>query len=203
MDYLKLIKYIIIVLFCFTLIIAVKQCSSYKENYYNALSNVEAYQVRASNSENKVLQYSMTIESLRASKDSVDTKILALKDSLKIKDKAMQYAIYNKNIITKIDTVFIQDTIFNEGVCIDTSLIEPWYQLNLHLEYPSKVIINPTFKNEHTVIINSNKEFDKKPSKIFFVRWFQRKHTVVEVHIDDKNPYIYSEDNKFIKIIKD
>jgi hypothetical protein len=52
------------------------------------------------------------------------------------------------------------------------------------------------------VVINNKKEYNKKPSKIFFIRWFQKKHLVTEVNVEERNPYIKSKENKFIKINK-
>lgn len=203
MAYIRLMKYVVILVLTIAFLIAVKQCNSYKKDYHNALSNVEAYQNSASDNEKRVLQYSMTIDDLRASNDSIDKKIMELKDSLKIKDKKLQYAMYNKSVIAKTDTIHINDTVFIEGVCIDTLLYDPWYKLRLHLEYPATLVVNPEFDNEHYVLVNSKKEFNKEPSKIFFIRWFQKKHTVVEVHIEDKNPYINNTATKFVKILND
>ena len=36
----------------------------------------------------------------------------------------------------------------------------------------------------------------------FFIRWFQRKHTVTKVVIDEENPYIESDDNVFIRVVE-
>lgn len=201
MGYIRIIRLVLFCALCLALVFAVRQCRSYKDDYHNALSNVEAYQASASNNEKKILQYSMTVDALMASKDSIDRKIVELKDSLRIKNKTLQYAMYGKSVISKVDTVVITDTVFVEGTCIDTLITEPWYSLGLHLEYPSTIVANPKFTNEHFVMVNSSREYNKTPSKIFFIRWFQKKHTVVEVHVEDKNPYIENTNTKFIKIL--
>lgn len=40
------------------------------------------------------------------------------------------------------------------------------------------------------------------PKKFFLCRWFQKKHTVVEVNVIQDNPYCTNRNEKFVKIIK-
>ena len=91
---------------------------------------------------------------------------------------------------------------FVKDVAIDTIIGDNWYNLNLKLKYPSTIMVSPTFVSEQYVIINNAKVYNKKPSKIFFIRWFQKKHNIVEVNIKEKNPYIKNKESKFIKVLK-
>ena len=102
----------------------------------------------------------------------------------------------------KTDTIQMPDTIFVPEAHVDTLIGDKWYNLRLRLDYPSTIVASPTFNSEQYVVINSKKEYNKKPSKIFFIRWFQKKHTVVEVNVEEKSPYITNKENKFIKILK-
>lgn len=48
---------------------------------------------------------------------------------------------------------------------------------------------------------NSKQTIDP-PKKFFIARWFQRKHTVVEVDVVQENPYCENKEERFIKVIK-
>lgn len=178
-----------------------KQIAKYKELYNKELQNVEAYQTTNSSLEGTVRQFQMTLDDLRASKDSLDSKLLEVAEQLKIKDKRIEYLQYQKKIVYSIDTLEFHDTIFVRETHIDTIIGDAWYTLKLQLDYPSRVVTNPTFKSEQYIIINSKKEFNKTPSKFFLIRQFQKKHTIVEVNMEEKSPYIINKENKFIKVL--
>ena len=178
-----------------------KQITKYKELYNKELQNVEAYQTTNSGLEGTVRQFQMTLDDLRASKDSLDNKLLEVAEQLKIKDKRIEYLQYQKKIVYSIDTLEFHDTIFVRETQIDTIIGDAWYTLKLQLDYPSRIVTNPTFKSEQYIIINSKKEFNKTPSKFFLIRQFQKKHTIVEVNMEEKSPYIINKENKFIKVL--
>lgn len=201
-------KYLYIILFCFAVFIIgsfVHQSSElmkYKNLYSKELQNVEAYRFSNSGLEDEIREYQMTMNDLRASKDSVDRKLVSIIDELKIKDKKINYLQYHTSTIYKTDTIQVSDTLFVPTAHVDTLLGDKWYNLKLKLDYPSTIVVSPTFNSEMYVVINNKKEYNKKPSKIFFIRWFQKKHLVTEVNVEEKNPYIKNKSNKFIKITK-
>lgn len=178
------------------------ELNRYKGLYSKELANVEAYKVSNSGLEDEIREYRVTMDDLRASKDSIDRKLTSVVDELKIKDKRIEYLQYQTKVIYKTDTIQTQDTIFVPEAHVDTLIGDKWYNLRLQLNYPSTIVTSPTFNSEQYVIINTKKEYNKKPSKLFFVRWFQKKHTVVEVNVEEKSPYITNKENKFIKILK-
>lgn len=201
-------KYLYIILFSVVLTIVGllqyqrSEIKKYKELYNKELQNVEAYRASNSGLEGEIREYKMTMDDLRSSKDSIDKKLAEMVDELKIKDKRIEYLQYQTSQASKTDTVKLSDTIFVNNLKVDTLMGDQWYRLRLQLSYPSTVVITPTFNSEKYVIINTKKEYNKTPSKIFFIRWFQKKHTVVEVNVEEKSPYIVNKENKFIKILK-
>lgn len=182
-----------------------KKSIYYKELYNRELANVEAYELRNSKLNNDIREFQYTIDELRTSNDSIHQKLLEKAEELKIKDKNIKYLQYQSSVIHRIDTIKIAgDTIFKETmVPLDTIIGDKWYNLKMKLEYPSTVIVSPTFNSEKYVIVNTKKEYNKKPSKIFFIRWFQKKHTIVTVNVVEENPYIDNKENVFISIVKD
>lgn len=175
----------------------------YKALYNRELVNVEAYDRLHSDTQEQIREFKMTMDELKASKDSINKKLIKTLDSLKIKDKKVEYLQYNTSVIHKTDTIVVQDTIFRKPVDIDTIVGDSWYNIKLGLKYPSTIITEPTFRSEKQVIISTKKEYNKKPSKIFFIRWFQKKHNVVTVDIVEGNPYIENKENRFIKVVKE
>lgn len=179
-----------------------KSSKKYEEMYKTELNNNKAYQLSNSELKNTCKEFEMTMASLRQSNDSIDKKLIKAVDELKLKDKKIEYLQYHKTIITKTDTLRLKDSIFIPDVHIDTLIGDSWYNLNLKLEYPSTIVASPSFVSEKTIIAHSKKEYVNKKSKIFFIRWFQKKYNTVEINIRENNPYIQNKNTKFVKILK-
>lgn len=193
----------IIILFAIgTFLYQKSEIQKYRELYDKELQNVEAYRQSNAGLEGEIREYKMTMDDLRSSKDSIDQKLVGVIDELKKKDKNIEYLQYQLKTAHRTDTIKMPDTIFVAETHVDTIIGDKWYKLNLKLDYPSTIVASPTFNSEQYVIINNKKEFNKTPSKVFFIRWFQRRHTVVEVNVEEKNPYITNKQSKFIKILK-
>lgn len=201
-------KYLDIAIACIALFVVgfviyqTAELKKYKNLYAKELQNVDAYKAQNSGLEGEIREFKMTMDDLRASRDSVDRKLADMIDELKIKDKKIEYLQYQTKIIYRTDTINTSDTILVPEAHVDTIIGDKWYNLRLKLNYPSTIIASPTFNSEQYVVINSKKEYNKVPSKWFFKRWFQKKHTVVEVNVVEKSPYITNKENKFIKILK-
>lgn len=179
-----------------------KLIRDYKNLYNKELQNVEAYKIDNSGLKDDVRQYQMTIDDLKSSNDSIDKKLVEMAEELKIKSNKIQYMQYQTKTIYKTDTLQLKDTLFLPKAHLDTLIGDKWYSLRLKLDYPSTVVASPVFNSEQYVIINTEKEYNKKPSKWFFIRWFQKKHTVVKINVRENSPYVTSKEKKFIKIIE-
>ena len=178
------------------------QLSEYKELYSTAVSNIKAYESDLINTQNTARVYQNTIAELKQSSDSLTQELLKVKKDRNIKDGQVESMYYQLSKVTKTDTVKFEVPIFRDSVSIDTTIQDKWYQLDLKLKTPSTLVVEPMFNSERYVIISSKRETINPPSKIFFIRWFQKKHTVITVDVEEKNPYIDIDKQKFIKIVK-
>lgn len=178
------------------------QSVKYREMYDIATANIKAYELDLKGSQDQVRMYQRTISELRESGDSLTQELLKVKKEKGIKDKEVQSMYYQLSQAAKTDTILFPVPVIRDSVKIDTLLSDKWYSLNLKLEAPSTIVAKPQFNSERYVIISSKKETINKPSKLFFVRWFQKKHTVVTVDVEEKNPYIDINQQRFIEIIK-
>ena len=152
------------------------------------------------NSYNKELQ--LNIEQLKYSNNITLDKLNKVRKELNIKDKELQKLQYQLSISNKTDTVVYRDTIFKEGIKLDTLIKDAWYSLNLNLEYPSTIIVNPKFKSEKYVVTSLKKEIKGTPKKCWLGRILQKKHNVVRVEVVEKSPYIETKEQVFINIIE-
>lgn len=152
------------------------------------------------NSYNKELQ--LNIEQLEYSNNTTLDKLNKVRKELNVKDKELQKLQYQLSISNKIDTVIYRDTIFKEGIKLDTLIKDDWYSLNLDLEYPSTIVVNPEFKSEKYVVTSLKKEIKGTPKKCWLGRIFQKKHNVVRVEVVEKSPYIETKEQVFINIIE-
>lgn len=152
------------------------------------------------NSYNKELQ--LNIEQLKYSNNITLDKLNKVRKELNIKDKELQKLQYQLSISNKTDTVVYRDTIFKEDIKLDTLIKDDWYSLNLDLEYPSTIIVNPKFKSEKYVVTSLKKEIKGTPKKCWLGRILQKKHNVVRVEVVEKSPYIETKEQVFINIIE-
>ena len=166
-----------------------------------ATTNIKAYELENSALKDNTIEFQYTIEQLNHSKDSLNQKINKLRKDLKIKDKDIQKLQYILSENQKKDSIIVHDTLFTEKVKIDTTLSDNWSKLHLQLEFPNKVVTEYSFKNESLVTTYLKKETNKPPHKCIFVRWFQKKHKMIYVEINEQNPYCEIKEQKFINII--
>lgn len=171
------------------------------KNVAEATSNIKAYELENSALKDNTIEFKYTIEQLNHSKDSLNQRINKLRKDLKIKDKDIQKLQYVLSENQKKDSIIVHDTLFIEKVKIDTTLSDDWSKLHLQLEFPNKVVTEYSFKNESLVTTYLKKETIKPPHKCIFVRWFQKKHKMIYVEINEQNPYCEIKEQKFINII--
>lgn len=178
-----------------------KQAVKYQALYEVALSNNKAYESDLAKNAEKVRAYQLTLQDLETSNDSLVQELIKVQKERKIKDSELQAMAYQLSKVTRRDTITMKDTIFVENFKMDTTLVDKWYKLDMSMSYPSTISVAPTFNSERYIIVNTRKEIIGKPSKIFFIRWFQKKHRILEVNVEEKNPYIEVEQQKFIKVL--
>ena len=168
----------------------------------NAITNIKAYELENSALRDDTIEFKYTIEQLNYSKDSLNQRINKLRKDLKIKDKDIQKLQYMLSENQKKDSiVFVHDTLFRENIKVDTTLNDNWSKLHLQLEYPNTVLAEYSFKNASLVTTYIKRETVNPPHKCAFIRWFQKKHKVIHVEINEQNPYCEIKEQRFINII--
>lgn len=183
--------------------ISIAANKSLKAKYEQVLSNQTGYIRDLAAAKNDIHMYQLTIDDLRYMNDSIGNKMLDLQNKLKLKDKQIQNLQYLASHFTRTDTVTLSDTIFiDEMLCVDTVIGDRWMSTRIHLEWPSIVAVEPSVTSEKTVAIYTTRETVQQPKKCWFARLFQKKHKVTKVYIDEANPYIDSQQNEFIEVVK-
>lgn len=166
-----------------------------------AVTNIKAYELENSALKDDTIEFQYTIEQLNYSKDSLNQRINKLRKELNIKDKDIQKLQYIVSENQKKDSIVVRDTVFIEDVKVDTTLTDDWSKLHLQLKYPNTIIADYSFKNESLVTTYLKKETLNTPHKCAFIRWFQKKHKVIHVEINEQNPYCEIKEQRFINII--
>ena len=181
----------------------IHEAKVYEDKWKTAVANVKAYDELLSDSKNKSTAYELTIDQLNNVKDSTIRELNELKKKLKIKDKNLISTQNIKTVYSKADTIHFTDTIFKDKVLsADTIIGDEWYKAKVTLKYPHTVIINPTFTSDKSIIVSTKKETVNPPKKLWILRLFQKKQTVLKVDIVEKNPYVQQESSRYVKIIK-
>lgn len=168
----------------------------------NSINNEKAYAAENSNLRDKNLVYKLSIEQMEYFQDSLMIEMKRIANENGIKDRHIKNLQYQLEHFYKRDTIIIRDTIFKDPTFhLDTCLVDEWNKTCLSLSYPGNIGISNSYKNEKFVIVNSRKE-NIKPYKCFLGKWFGKKHTILEIDVIDKNPYVETERQRFIEIIK-
>lgn len=147
--------------------------------------------------------FKLTLAQLYASQDSITYELLEAKKELGIKDKRIKQLQYQSTTVSKSDTVVLTDTIFRDSAFkLDTIIGDKWVKAQLLLEYPNKIVVTPEVVLQRSVIVSTKRETIKPRKKFFIARWFQKKHTVVEIKSIERNPYVTKREERYIEIIK-
>lgn len=197
----KFIIGLIVLLVC-SLIYMVHQNRTLTAKYETSIENIKAYdsQLSGLNNSNKV--FKLTIDQLNYFKDSILIKMNEVRKELNIKDSKIKQMQYKLSHVEKPDSIILKDTVFVESFKLDTIIGDGWANTHLIMKYPNYIKFTPKFKLESFLFVESKKETVNPPKKFFLFRWFQRKHTVLNVTVKENNPYVETDEQKFVEIIK-
>lgn len=171
--------------------------------YSTSIENIKAYDAELSGLKDDTKVYKLTIEQLNYFNDSIIKKMKVVQKELGIKDKRLQQLQYEASHAQRADTIILKDTLFRDPqLKLDTIVGDKWFKTNLHLEFPSTIALKPEIELERYTFINGKRETVNPPKKFFLFRWFQKKHTVVEVNVREMNPYVKDKTQRFIQIIE-
>ena len=185
------------------LILTVKSRGKIEKRWKESTENVKSYSELFSNSENKNKGFKLTIDQLQYFNDSILRELNETREALKIKDSKLKSLQYLSSTFIKYDTLIIKDTLFKDPqIQVDTVLSDEWYSIRIGLKYPSTITINPIFRSVKHIVVSSRRETVNPPKKFFLFRWFQKKHTVLNIDVIEKNPYMKEQNSRYIEIIK-
>lgn len=185
------------------LILTVKSRGKIEKRWKESTENVKSYSELFSNSENKNRGFKLTIDQLQYFNDSILRELNETREALKVKDSKLKSLQYLSSTFIKYDTLIIKDTLFKDPqIQVDTVLSDEWYSIRIGLKYPSTITVNPMFRSIKHIVVSSRRETVNPPKKFFLFRWFQKKHTVLNIDVIEKNPYMKEQNSRYIEIIK-
>lgn len=197
-------KYIIIfiVILMGSVAYLLNQNQQLSTKYKTSIENIKAYDAELSGLKGDTKVYKLTIDQLNYFKDSILIKMNEVRKGLNIKDSKIKQMQYQLSHVEKPDSVILKDTVFVESFKLDTIIGDEWTNTHLIMKYPNYIKFTPKFKLESFLFVESKKETVNPPKKFFLFRWFQRKHTVLNVTVKENNPYVETDEQKFVEIIK-
>jgi hypothetical protein len=200
-------KYLIIAIIILLAAMGVmyNQLKKTEEKWKVSEGNVKAYASMFDSSRKQNVALQLTVDQLGYFKDSVLQELDETRKKLKIRDKDLKTLQQVKSSFSKADTITVTqvDTLFREpSLAMDTVMGDEWYTLRLGLHYPSMIAVNPEFKSKKNIVVSSKKETVNPPKKFFLFRWLQKKHRVVHIDVEEKNPYVSGETTRYVEIIK-
>jgi len=172
------------------------------KDYSISIENIKAYDAELSGLTNDTKVYKLTIEQLNYFNDSITKKMNEVRKELGIKDSKIKQMQYKLSHIEKSDSLTLPDTIFVNSFKLDTIMGDEWANNHIIMSYPNKIKITPRFKLESFLLVSAKKETIKPPKKFFLFRWFQKRHTVLNITVKENNPYAETDRQKFIEIIE-
>jgi hypothetical protein len=194
---------VVVIVLTVALGITLKSNSDMEEQWKTAMENVKSYSAQVSTSEGQNRALKMSVEQLNYTSDSILQELNATRNELKVKDSKLQSLQYVSSSFVKSDTIVLKDTVFKDKhVAVDTLVSDEWYSIRVGLEYPSTIAIKPEFKSEKNIIVSSKKETVNPPKKFFLWRWLQKKQTVLNIDVVEKNPYIEEQTSRYVEILR-
>jgi hypothetical protein len=137
-----------------------------REKYSSAMQTVKAYDAQLDSANASNMAFRMTIDQLENSRDSILRESQSIRKQLNIKKKNVQSVQYVSSVITKTDTLVMNDTILQPVINdIDTVIGDDWYRLRLKMSYPDTLIFSPNFKSSQYIIAHLKKETIDPPKK--------------------------------------
>lgn len=204
-----IVKTLVVVAILALIIIGVRRCKSAEdklegyENNWIALSNENNKNAKSSK------LYEFKLSQLKYINDSLMNAMDSVRKSLNIKDKNTKGLGYVKSTILIHDTVLVNRIRDGDNsISIDTTINKKWYQIQLDYrgskcnECKDTLIVSPKVTSEKYVVISTQKEYVDTPKKFWIQRIFQKKDEVIDVKVVETNPYIYSNEDRFVKVIK-
>ena len=170
--------------------------------YAIAYENIKAYDAELSGLKDDTKVYKLTIEQLNYFNDSITKKMNEVRKELNIKDSKIKQMQYQLSHVEKPDSIILKDTVFVNSFKLDTIIGDEWANTHLIMKYPNYIKFTPKFKLESFLFVESKKETVNPPKKFFLFRWFQKRHTVLNVTVKENNPYVETDEQKFVEIIK-
>ena len=193
---------VVVILLVLTLGYTVVNSKSLEKKWKEATENVKAYSQQYSTSEKNTRALKLSVEQLESSNDSILQELNSARKELKVKDSKLQSLQYVSSSFARADTITLVDTLFKDmNIDIDTTLSDEWYSVKVGLKYPSTVTVTPEFKSVKNIVVSSKRETVNPPKKFFLWRWLQKKQTVLNIDVVEKNPYVKDESNRYVKII--
>ena len=205
----RVIRASVVVAILALIIIGVRRCKSAEDK----LEGYETNWIALSNENNKNAKssklYEFKLSQLKYINDSLMNAMDSVRKSLNIKDKNTKGLGYVKSTILIHDTVLVNRIRDGDNsISIDTTINKKWYQIQLDYrgskcnECKDTLIVSPKVTSEKYVVISTQKEYVDTPKKFWIQRIFQKKDEVIDVKVVETNPYIYSNENRFVKVIK-
>lgn len=175
--------------------------SKIKEELERSKINELAWIAERDSLKNKSIEFEYTINELKNSGDSLTKEMMKVKKELGVKDKQIEYLSYLASHAVIKDTVKLRDTLFVEGAKLDTTINNRWYSISLGLDYPSTIGVGVSVPSEKYIVAFAKKVL-LDPTGCWLKDLFKKKSNIVEVEVVEKNPYIVSDKQKFIEVVK-
>lgn len=170
--------------------------------YQTSIENIKAFDAELSGLKDDTRAYRLSIQQLNYFNDSITKKMNEVRKELGIKDSKIKQMQYKLSHVEKTDSIVLPDTIFVNSFKLDTIIGDEWYKNHITMKYPNYIKFTPKFKLESFLFVDAKKETVEPPKKFFLLRWFQKKHTILNITIKENNPYVETDRQKFIEIIE-
>lgn len=179
-----------------------KQAIAYEDKWKTSLANMNAYESMFNASENRSMALQLTAEQMESSRDSAIQELVKTQKRLKVRTRNVGSVQKITSEFARTDTIYM-DTVFKSPeISMDTLIGDEWYSARVSLRYPSAIIISPMFKSDKSIIVHTRRETVNPPKKLWILRLFQKKHTVLQVDVVEQNPYVRKEESRYVEIIK-
>lgn len=183
-----------------TIVLMQMRINALNETIDTQSANIKAYECELDTQNSNAMLYKFTIAQMQNSRDTLMHHLDSIRHELKIKDKRLKSMSYVQSTLTKYDTIYINQTLWQTHQ-LDTVIGDAWFNTHININ-DTLMNVDSKFTSKLSVFTSTKRETVNPPSKIFFIRWFQRKHNVITIDVVEENPHVTIEKQKFVEIIK-
>lgn len=164
--------------------------------------NIGVYRDKLNNLHTSTIQLTKGFNDIKNSRDSIDKILYSTIKELNINKRKVKELGYIIDKINNEGVITIYDSIFKQLTDTCYAITNDQWNFGTVCFTDTSLNYNITTISENVLVFYDNKITKGEPKKTWIGRLFQKKQTVVQVDVSNKNPNVLEKNQRFTHILK-